>query len=69
MLLLIVFNAALCLLAMVFVVWPILMGWRSEQGEAVHERADVNIELYREHKAELELSLASSAGFLLSQEA
>ena len=60
MLSLILSNAALCLLAMVFVVWPILVGWRSAQGEAVHERADVNVELYREHKAELEQSLAGA---------
>ena len=60
MLLLILSNAALCLLAMVFVVWPVLVRWRSAQGEPVHVRGDVNVELYREHKAELELSLAGA---------
>lgn len=49
-------------LAMAFVVWPLLKA----KSESVFERSDVNVELYREHKSELDSGLA--AGRIESKE-
>lgn len=52
---LLVLMALMSVLAMGFVVWPLLKA----KPESVFERSDVNIELYREHKAELDAGLAA----------
>lgn len=54
MLFLLVALVLMSVLAMGFVVWPLLRA----KPEPVFDRSDVNIELYREHKAELENNLA-----------
>ncbi len=52
---LLILLALMSVLAMGFVVWPLLR----VKPEAVFERSDVNVELYREHRAELESGLAA----------
>lgn len=59
---LLILLVLMSLLAMGFVIWPLLKA----KSEPVFERSDVNVELYREHKAELDAGLA--AGRIQSKE-
>lgn len=57
MLLWVILSIVLCLLAAGFILWP-LLGDAGADEALVYERSDVNLELYNEHKAELDRSLA-----------